>query len=113
MNDILSVIFVLVTEVHGGETVKKNGMTMNNIGKRAHVLNNSYGRCVFGAFDKILHEGYIWTRPRAVIYFFLHKSTFLHIVHHGTKIYYKYINIDNRKNYIDDYGSGIFSKTEG
>ena len=41
---------------------------MNDIGKRAHVLNHSHGRCVVGAFDKKLHEGSILTGPRAVIF---------------------------------------------
>ena len=38
-----------------------NVMAMNDIGKRAHGLKHSHGRCVVGAFDKILHEGFIWT----------------------------------------------------
>ena len=29
---------------------------MDDIGKGAHVLENSHGRYVVGAFDKILHE---------------------------------------------------------
>ena len=34
--------------------VEKNnndGEKMNDIGKRAYVLNHSHGRCVVGAFD--------------------------------------------------------------
>ena len=34
---------------------------MNDTAKRAHVIKNSHGSCVVGAFDKILHEGSIWT----------------------------------------------------
>ena len=40
---------------------------MNDIGKIAHVLNHSHGRCDIGAFDKNLHEGSIWTGHRAVM----------------------------------------------
>ena len=50
-----------------------DGDKMNDIGKRAHVLNNSYGRCVVVAFDKNLREGSICTGHRAVLYFILHK----------------------------------------
>ena len=71
--DLLLVIIILVTDVNGGETVFNDGENMNDIGKRAHVLNHSYGRCVIGSFDKILHEGSIWTGHRAVLSFILHK----------------------------------------
>ena len=50
-NGILSVIIILGTNVHGGETVFNDGENMNNIGKRAHVLKHSHGRCVVGPFD--------------------------------------------------------------
>ena len=52
-----------------------------------------------GAFSKILNEGSIWTGPIAVLSFILQKSTFLYFVHHGTKIYDKYIKSANRKIY--------------
>ena len=68
-----------------------NGLAMNDIVKRAHVLNFSHGRCVVGALEKILYEGSIWTGPRAVIYFTLHKSIYLYFIHHGTNFYDKYI----------------------
>ena len=74
-------------------------MAMNDIGKRAHVLKHSHGRCVVGAFDKILHEGYIWAGPISVLSFILHKSIFLYFVHHGTKFYDKYINTNDRNKY--------------
>ena len=44
-------------------------MTMNDIGKGAHVINNSHAKCMVGAFDKMLYEGFIWTGPKAVLYF--------------------------------------------
>ena len=71
--DLLSVIIILGTDVHGGETVFFDGETLNDIGKRAHVLKHSHGRCVVGSFDRILHEGSLWTGHRAVISFILHK----------------------------------------
>ena len=83
--DILSVIIILGTDVNGGETVSYDGETMNGIGKRAHVLKHSHGRCVIGSFDKVLYEGSIWTGHRAVLSFILHKSIFLHFVHNGAK----------------------------
>ena len=85
-------------------------MNMNDIGKRAHVLKHSHGRCVIGAFDKIIHEGYIWTGWKAVLSFIFNKSIFLHFVHHGTIFYDKYITSDDKNKYIDDNGSRIFPK---
>ena len=76
--DILSVIIILRPDVTGGEKVFYDGDNMNDIGKRAHVLKHSHGRCVIGAFDTNLYEGYIWTGHRAVLLFILHKSIFLH-----------------------------------
>ena len=52
---LMSVIIILGTDVNGGETVFYDGENMNDIGKIAHVLKNSRGRCVIGSFDKILH----------------------------------------------------------
>ena len=85
-------------------------MTMNDVVKIARVLNHSHGRCVVGAFDKILHEESIWTVPKTVVYFILHKSIFLHLLHHGTKFYDKYIKYDDRNKYTDNGWSGIFPK---
>ena len=83
---------------------------MNDIDKRAHVLKHSHIICMGGDFDKILHEVSICNGPRAVLFFILHKSIFLHCVHHGTGFYDKYINTDDREKYINDDGSGIFPK---
>ena len=76
-NDILSVIIILGIDVHGGEIVILNWMTMNYIGEMAPVLKHSHGRCVVDAFDKNLHEGSIWNGPRAVLSFILHNQYFL------------------------------------
>ena len=86
------------------------GMTINDIGKRAHVLKHSHVRCVVGDFDKILHEGSIWNGTRAVLYFILHKSIFIHFVHHSTSFYDKYIASDDKNKCIDDDASRIFAK---
>ena len=83
---------------------------MKDIGKRAHVMKHSHGRCVVFPLDKMLHKGSIWTGHIAVISFILHKSIFLHSVHHGTRFYDKYITSDDKKKYIDDDGSGVFQK---
>ena len=109
-NNLLSVIIILGTNVHGGETVFYDGDNMNDIGKRAHVLKHSHGKFVVGLFDKILYEESIWDSHRDVLFFILHKSIFLHFVHHGTKLYEKYITSDDRNKYIDDDGSGFFAK---
>ena len=83
---------------------------MNDIWKRAHVTNHAHGRCVVGALFKILHEGSIWAVPRVVVFFTLHKPIFIYFLHYGKRFYDKYIKSDEKKKYIDDYGSCIFPK---
>ena len=46
--DLLSVIIILGTYVNGGETMFYDGENMNDIGKIAHVLKHSHGKCVIG-----------------------------------------------------------------
>ena len=58
-NDLLSVIIILGTNFHGGETYFYDGVYMNGIGKRAHFLNHSHELCVVGAFETISNEGSI------------------------------------------------------
>ena len=70
-NYLLSVIIILGTDVHGGETVFNDGEKMYDIGKRSHILKHLHGRCVVDGFDKTLHEGSILTGHRAVISFIL------------------------------------------
>ena len=50
-NDLLSVIIILGTNVHGGEIFFYDGVNLNEIGKRSHILKHSRGRCLVGAFD--------------------------------------------------------------
>ena len=80
---------------------------MNDIGKIAHVLKHSHGRCVIGSFDKMLHEGSIWTSHRAVLSCILHKSIFIHFVHNGTRFYEKYVSSKHKTKYINDDGCGV------
>ena len=80
-------IIILGTDVNGGETFFYDGNIMKDIGKIAHVLKHSHGRCVIGSFDKILHESSIWNGRTAVLSFILHKSMFLHFLHNGTRFY--------------------------
>ena len=49
--DLMSVIIILGTDVHVGETFFNDGENMNDIGKRAHVIKHSHGRYVIGSFD--------------------------------------------------------------
>ena len=77
------------TNVNGDETIFYDGENMDDIGKGAHVLKHSHGRCVIGAFDKSLHEGSIWTGHRAVLAFILQKLIFLHFVHNIIRFYDK------------------------
>ena len=109
-NNILSVIIILGTNFHGGETYFYDGVYINGIRKRAHFLNHSHELCVVGAFETISNEGSIWTGHRAVIYFIIHKSICIQSLHHGTIFYDKYIISDDRKKYMDDDGSGVFPK---
>ena len=88
----MPVLIILGANIHGDETVFYDRENMKEIGKISDVLKHSHGSCVIGAFDKILHEGSIWTGHRAVLYFILHKSIFIHFLHNGTKFYEKYIS---------------------
>ena len=96
IKDIMSVIIILGTDVNVGETVLNDGENINDIGKRAHELKHSHGRCVIGSFDKFLHEGSIWTGHRAVLSFIFHKSIFINFVHNATRFHDKYISSKNR-----------------
>ena len=107
---LLLVIIILVTDVNGGETFFYDGENMKDIGKRAHLLNHSYGRCVIVSFDKSLHEGSIWTGHRDFLSFILHKWIFLHLVHNGTRFYLKIKSSKHKENYINDDGSGVLPK---
>ena len=55
VNDFLSLIIDLESNVYGVETVFFYGVNMSDIEKISHVLKYSPGRCGVVAFDKILH----------------------------------------------------------
>ena len=44
---------MLRTDVNGSETIFYDVENMDEIGKRAHVLKHSHGRCIVGAFYKM------------------------------------------------------------
>ena len=98
--DLLSVIIILGKDFHGDETILYDGENKNDIGKRAHVLKNSHGRCVIGYFDEVLHEGSLWTGHRSVLSFILHKSIFLHFLNNSTIFYNRYISSEKKKNIL-------------
>ena len=83
---------------------------MNYIRERAHFLKHSHRRCVVGVFDKKIQEGSICIGQRAVLSFNRHKSIFLHSVHHGTKVYDRCINSDDKKYILMMRGVMFFQK---
>ena len=87
-----------------------NGMTMNNIWKRAHVTMHSHGRCMVGEFDNILLEVYICAGPRSVLSFILKKLTIPHFVQNSTQFYDKYIKPSDRKNILMMMGVVSFQR---
>ena len=109
-NNLLSLIMILGTGVHSGETVFNDGEKINDIGKRAHVLKHFHGRCVVGAFDKTLHEGSIWNDHRDVLSFIIYVSIFLHSVYHGTSFYDIYITSYDKRNILMMMGVVFFQK---
>ena len=83
----------LGTNGSGGDNfVLNNSIIIYNLGIRAHVLKNLYGRCIAGTFEKVLHEDTLWRGNRAFISFILNKKVFLHIYHCGD-VFYKHIYI--------------------
>ena len=103
--DVVSVIITLGKNIIGGDTVFYDGMKTYDFGNRSHILKNSHGRMVFGTFEKVFHEGTMWSGYRSVIYFILTKQIFLHFFRHKHYFYDRYINSANRKKYIDRDGS--------
>ena len=98
------------TYVNGGETVFCDGENMSDIGKRAHVLNNSHGRCVIGAFNK-LYMSYIFVSVINLFYCLssTNKNFFalcIMVQDFMTNIYHQ----KKRWKFIDDDGSGVFHK---
>ena len=74
VKDLVSVIITLGKYIIGGDTVFYDGVKSCDFGNRAHILKNSHGRMVFGPFEKVFHEGTLWSGYRSVISFILTKQ---------------------------------------
>ena len=105
--DLVSVIITLGKYISGGDTVFYDGVKTSDLGSRAHILKHLHGRMIFGPFEKVFHEGTLWSGYRAVISFILTKQIFLHFFCHGDQFYKRYLNSVNKTIYIDDDGSGV------
>ena len=66
---------------------------------------------LFDPFEKVFHEGTLWSGYRSVISFILTKKILL-FYRHANQFYDRYLNSVKRKNYIDDDGSGEKPKLE-
>ena len=77
--DLVSGIITLGKDISGGDNVFYDGVKPYEFGSRAHILKHLYGRMIFGPFEKVFHEGTLWSGYRAVISFILTKNipTFL------------------------------------
>ena len=73
------------------------GVKTSDLGIRAHILKHLHGRMIFGPFEKVFHEGTLWSGYRAIIIFTLIKQIFLHFFRHGGRFYNLYINTTNKK----------------
>ena len=89
-----------------------DGVKSCDFGRRSHILKHSHERIVFGSFEKVFHEGTLWSGYRSVISFILIKQNFLHFYRHANQFYDRYLNLVNRKKFIDDDGSGEKPKLE-
>ena len=81
-----------------------DGVKTSDLGSRAHILKHLHGGMIFGPFEKVFHEGTLWSGYRAVIYFILTKTIFLHFFRHGDQFYNRYLNSVDKNIYIDDDG---------
>ena len=77
VKDLVSVIITLGKDIIGVDTVFYDGVKTYDFGNRSHILKHSHGRMVFGPFDKVSHEGTLWSGYRSVISFILAKQIFL------------------------------------
>ena len=75
---MVSVIITVGKNISGGDTVFFDGAKTSDLGSRPHILKHLHGRRIFGPFEKVSHEGTIWSEYRAVIYFILTKQIFPH-----------------------------------
>ena len=108
--DLISVIITLGKDISGGDTVFYDGVKISDLGSRAHILKHLHGRMIFGPFEKVFHEGTLWSGYRAVISFILTKQIFLHFFRHGDWFYNRYKHTTYRLKYLDDDGYGVKPK---
>ena len=93
----ISVIITVVNYISGGDTVFYDRVKKSYLGNRSHILKHLHGRMIFGTFEKVYHEGTLWSGYRAVISFILTKQIFLHFFCHGDQFYNRYINTADKK----------------
>ena len=96
---LVSVIITVGKDISGGDTVFYDVVKSSELGSRAHILKHLDGRMIFVPFEKVFHEGTLWSGYRAVSSFILTKQIFLHFFHHGDRFYNRYINIAGKKVY--------------
>ena len=94
-------------DISGGEFVFYDGVKPSDFGSRAHILKHLHGRMLFGPFEKVFHEGTMWSGYRAVIPFIPTKKIFLHFFRHGNRFYNRYLNSVDKRKYLDDDSSGV------
>ena len=58
---LVSFIITLGKDKSGGNTVFYDGVKSSDFGSRAHILKHLHGRMVFGPFEKVFHEGNLWS----------------------------------------------------
>ena len=83
---LVSVIMTLGKYICGGDTVFYDGVKPSDFGSRAHILKHLHVRMIFGPFEKVFHEGTLWSGYRAVIYFILTKQIFQNLFCHGNRL---------------------------
>ena len=98
---LVSVIITLGKNVSRVDTVFYDGVKTSDLGSRAHILQHLHGRMIFGPFEKVFHEGTLWSGYRNVISFILTKEIFLHFFCHGDQFYNRCINKTDRLKYLD------------
>ena len=72
--DLVSSIIIVGKDISGGDTVFYDELKTSDLGSRAHILKYLCGRMIFGPFEKVFHEGTLWSGYRSVISFILTKT---------------------------------------
>ena len=108
INDLVSVIITMVTNISGGNTVFYEGVKNTDITKISHVLNHLHGRIIMGPFERFFHEVYLWRGQRAAILFTLLKNVYF--IRHGDPFYNRYINLNIGTKYLDYNVMGVKPK---